>query len=286
MLGSSGRFGVRILGTAAGALLALNGCASIVKKPEINTVTKVAVLSLYANQTVPEEKGRGVVTQWDNAFRMEVAENALHAVEQELANKMNWEVVPGQTVIQSPAYQEAFAPKANTSSEGLNKAMGMFAKVVQQGHDARFFTPPGMHPILLHGEKGQSSSCWGNNCPPDPKTRLAELAKQLGVDAVVVVQLDYCYGGGTWSLGGTGEAKMTAGTAIRAVSKDGQMIVDMNDVPKCAGDNRAQSENSMFMNGGDLVFITAGREKMRNMFVQATQSSMGRAVAQVQAAMK
>ncbi len=199
---------------------------------------------------------------------------------------MSWEVVAGQEVIQSPSYQEAFAPKANTSSEGLNNALKMFGKVAQQSHDGRFFTPPGMHPILLHEEKNNHSSCFGNNCPPDPKTRLAELAKQLGVDAVVVVAVDYCYGGGTWSVGGLGEAKMSAGTAIRAVSKDGSMIIDMNDVPKCGGDNRTQSEGSMFMNGGDLVFLTASREKMRDMFVQATQGSIERAVAQVQAAMK
>lgn len=56
----------------------LSGCAtSIVKKPEVYKVKKVAILSLYADQKVPEAKGRGIVMDWDDKVRMQVAEDAL-----------------------------------------------------------------------------------------------------------------------------------------------------------------------------------------------------------------
>jgi hypothetical protein len=261
------------------------GCASIVRKPDINKVTKVAVLSVYANETVPEKNGRGTVKDWDNQFRMEVAESALAAAESEVG-RLGWQVVSGKDVIQSPDYQDAFRPKASTGNETANQALEGLARLAQHVRNNNFFTPPGMHPIQIGGEKGKYNSCVGNGCAEDPKAKLADLAKKLDVDAVVIVELDYCYQGGTFSLGGTGEAKLTAGSNIRAVSRDGQMIIDMDDIPRCEGKTRSESENSMLMNGGDLIFLSASREKMKAMFTQATVGSLQKSVGQVQSAMK
>jgi hypothetical protein len=143
-----------------------------------------------------------------------------------------------------------------------------------------------MHPIELSGEKNTYRSCMGNGCPPDPKAKLGEFARKLGVDAVVIVAIDYCYGAGFWNIGGLGEAKMTAASTVRAVSKDGQMLIDMDDVPRCSGETRAWSEDSMFMNGGDLVLASASREKLKAMFAQATALSLNESIGKVQAAMK
>jgi hypothetical protein len=272
------------LALGAGAL-SVAGCASIVLKPDVQHVTKVAVLSVYANRTVPEYKGRGVVTQWDDSFRMEVAEDALSLSERSIA-ALGWQVVSGKEVVESGDYQAAFKPQ-ETGNQSVDQAASVVGGLLMARRDAGFFTPPGMHPIILHSEKNKHSVCMGNNCPPDPKEALAKMAQSLGVDAVVVVQFDYCYQGGTFtSLGGLGEAMMTAGSAIRAVSRDGKMVVDMDNIQRCGGDTRAMSKDSMMENGGNLVFMTASRDKLKAMFAQATEGSLAIAVDAVKKAIQ
>jgi hypothetical protein len=263
----------------------LNGCVTIVRKPEVNQVKKVAILSVYADQSVPENKGRGVVKGWDDGIRIEVAENALALAEQEVA-KLGWNVVPGREVIQSPEYQQAFKIEAPAESGQVGSALASLGNVLQKARMRAFFTPPGMHPIQLQSEQGKNSSCFGNNCPEDPKVKLAAFAKQLDVDAVVVVEFDYCYAGGTWSLGGTGQAKMTAASAIRAVNKDGQMVIDMPAIPRCEGNTRAESQAWMAMNGGDLLYALSSKDNIKTMFTEATAASLDKSVTMVQTAMK
>jgi hypothetical protein len=266
------------------ACAALAGCASIVKKPDIDKVAKVAVLSVYANETVPESSGRGVVTGWDNSFRMEVAENAL-AISETYVGKLGWHVVPANTIVSSRDYQDAFTVKANSGNEKLDAAASAVGNFMMRQRMTNFFTPPGMHPIVLKAEN-TNSKCYGNNCPEDPREKLAAIANKMGVDAVVIVGIDYCYGGGTWSLAGTGEAKMTAASWIRAVSKEGQTIIDMHDQERCKGDTRAESENSMFMHQGNLVFLSASKDKMKAMFAQATEGSIKKSIDTIQKAWK
>ena len=64
---------------------------------------------------------------------------------------------------------------------------------------------------------------------------MADLAKELGVDAVVLIGMDYCYTGATAVLG-NGTAKMTAGSWVKAVNPDRQIVVDMPMLEKrCDG---------------------------------------------------
>lgn len=264
------------------------GCSSFVKTPEVHEIKKIAILSVFASDRVVEMKGRGSVQNWDQTFKMQVAEDALKTYQANFG-KLGWSVVNPQKVLASAAYKKAFNPSVaavDTGNETANKAInflgGIARTIAEEKQKADYFTPAGMYPIHIADKTG---NCYGNACPPDPGSTLADLAKGLGVDAVAVVQVDYCYEGGTFtSLGGAGEAFMTAATSIKVVNKKGDLVVNMPNLSMCdKSPNRAPSINSMLMNGGNLVFAFSSKEKIRALFKQSTLTSAKLAIEQIQA---
>lgn len=258
------------------SILIFTGCSSIVKKPEVNQVKKIAILSVYANDKVVEAKGRGLVQNWDQTFKMQVAEDFL-VIYKNSFKKIGWTVVEPTEVLASPEYKAMFeVKKAETGNETVNKVTnflgGIGAGLIESSNKRNFFSPAGMYAIPFPAKEG---NCYGDDCPPPPQKKLADLAAKLNVDAIAVVQIDYCYEGGGWtSFGGLGEAFMTAATSIKVVNKKSITVVDMPALQMCdKSDNRGNSTNSMMMNGGNLVFLTASKEKLRAMFKQATVSS-------------
>ena len=264
--------------------LMLGGCAtSIVKQPEIAQVKRVAIVSLYADERVPEVKGRGIVKNWNDQVRLQVAEDALNTFERELY-KLGWKVVPPTNVLQSQAYQKTFAipevPEEAADSTGVK-----LASFLLENYRSRYFTPAGMWPIPLES-KGNSVQLFGSTPQkPNKQIMLGQMAKQLGVDAVILVQLDYCYEGGTFSLLGSGEAVVTAGSSIKAVNRAGDLVVDMPTVARCGGE-RGESNTSAAMFKGDLLFPSINKSRFRNMFVEATRKSASLSVAQLNKALR
>lgn len=259
-------------------MLVLSGCTSIVKKPDIDQVKKVAILSLYADQKVPHEKGMGVVTHWDNKVRLQVAEDALTTYQKELG-KLGWQVVSPQKVLESREYQQAFAVPEVKPDSGAGKFAGLLKNVYQQ----QFFTPAGMLPVPLD-DSSANTQYYGDLARDNPRTRLGGMAKKLGVDAVVLIQLDYCYGGGTFSLLGTGEAVMSAGSSIKAVNQAGTMVVNMPAIARCDG-TRGESKTSALMVNGNLQFTSSARDRFRKMFIEATRASAAMTVEDIRKAM-
>lgn len=255
----------------------LAGCfPSIVKKPDIDQVKKVAILSLYADQKVPNDKGRGIVTQWDNKVRLQVAEDALRTYQAELAG-LGWKVVSPTKVLESKEYQQAFAvAKPDTTT-------GKFGSFLKNMYQQQFFTPAGMLPIPLD-DSAANTRYYGDAARDNPRARLGEMARKLGVDAVVLIQIDYCYGGGTFSLLGTGQAVMSAGSSIKAVNQKGEMVVNMPAVARCDG-KRGTSETSALMVNGNLEFTRSAKDRFRKMFIEATRASAAMTVAEVHKAM-
>jgi hypothetical protein len=246
----------------------LGGCASIVKKPEIDQVKKVAIVSLYARDDVPEKKGRGHVQGWDVNFKQQLMGDALKNFEAKFS-KLGWQVVPGAQFVASKEYQSAFQVKT-ASTNKVARGLAAFGNLVQKvRNDLGFFTPKGMHAIHFSDENANTYS-YGDAANDNPKNKLGALAKQWGLDAVIIVQLDYCYAGGTWSMAGTGEANITAGSSVRMINSDGKMVIDMKDIPQCEGETRALSTNTATMIGGDLMFAKLSKKGFGEMFQQAT----------------
>lgn len=259
-------------------MFVLSGCTSIVMKPDVDHVKKVAILSLYADQKVPNDKGMGIVTHWDNKVRLQVAEDALMTYQKELG-KLGWQVVSPQKILESKEYQQAFAVPEVKADSGAGKFANLMKNVYQQ----QFFTPAGMLPVQLD-DSSANTKYYGDLAKNNPRTRLGGMAKKLGVDAVVLIQMDYCYGGGTFSLLGTGEAVMSAGSSIKAVNQAGNMVVNMPAVPRCDG-TRGESETSALMVNGNLQFTSSAKDRFRKMFIEATRASAAMTVETIRKAM-
>src|SRR5262245_43189081 len=88
-------------------LVSIVGCASVVKKPEVNQVQKAAIISLYANPTVPRCEGNGSVKEWNEKVRGTLADSALRIFTAEMA-RTGWRMTDGERIVKSSEYQEAF----------------------------------------------------------------------------------------------------------------------------------------------------------------------------------
>lgn len=267
------------------AALVLGGCSSIVKKPDINNVKTAAIISIYANSDVPEVKRRGKVKGWNQKMKREVSDEFFNVYADSLG-QMGWKVVSADKVIKSEAYKAAFEPQLKTKNETAQKLMKFAAKLQEMSEGFNYFTPKGMHPIDLSSQSLRKVS-YVNGKRVDKRKELAGFARELGVDAVVVVQLDYCYKGGKLSLGGTGKAYMTAASTIRAIDQKGNLVINMGDLQTCAETkNRAQSEQGYAMVGGNLLAAVAKKDTLKKMFNEATRENAKLTMDQINKAMK
>ncbi len=252
------------------SLILATGCGSIVKKPEINSVKKIAILSVYANDKVVEAKGRGFVKGWKSNFKMQVADDLLK-IHKKTLRSLGWRVMDPDKVLTSKAYKKAFKIKRK-DGKPAGKTMKFLASIAKNIHRNKFFSPAGMFPVQF---TKSNKTCYGNGCKISAEQRLAAFAKKLKVDAVAVVQVDFCYQGGTWtSLGGAGQAFMTAGTSVKMVNKKGVVVLNTPSIAIC-GDNkyRRKSKSSTGMSGGNLMVGLTKKTTLRRMFKESARAS-------------
>lgn len=266
------------------ALLFTN-CASIVRKPEINGVKTVAIVSLSANEMVPWTGGRGRIENWPLESKQRVANLAYKAYSQEF-KRLGWNVVPISKVTALAEYRQEFGPlEAKADDNFLTKTVSALGQVAA----SKPFTPPGLYAIPWEAPQERrkpASFSISFKSEKDVKTKLAELAHKLNVDAVVLAYLDYCYTGSTAVLG-NGTAKMTAGGWVKAVNPDKVVVVDMPAIEKRCDGERGESEKTVAMVGGSIAFGKAfAGDTLVSMFQEATQRVAARNVALIDEAMK
>ena len=88
----------------------LAGCSSIVRKPEINGVKKVAIISVYADEMVPWTGGRGRVENFDTNTKNRVALQAFKAYAREF-QRLGWQPVSLDQVAKNDFYKKEFGPQ-------------------------------------------------------------------------------------------------------------------------------------------------------------------------------
>jgi hypothetical protein len=250
----------RSLAAATGALLTaslLTGCGSFVKKPDIDHVKTVAIVSLSADEMVPWTGGSGHITAWDAATKRRVAEQAYDAFAKEF-HRLGWKVIPRETVAANAMYKHEFGPVE------VKKDSGMLAKAANflgEVKNSTYFTAANLYPIdwAPKNQQQQHSTGFslasfkvGNDVSKDTPTKLAELAKNLHVDAVALVYMDYCYTGAT-AVFGNGTAKMTAGSYVKMMTPDKVTVVDMAPITKRCDGNRGESDKTVAMVGGSIA---------------------------------
>src|SRR5689334_19679357 len=81
------------------------GCSSIVKKPEINGVRKVAIVSIYADGTIPWTGGSGRVEHFDHETRNRIALQAYKTFVNEF-KRVKWDVISMDHVTGNSYYKK------------------------------------------------------------------------------------------------------------------------------------------------------------------------------------
>lgn len=248
-----------------GLFLLTAACSGIVKKPEIFSVKKLAIVGIQFNQGIyntgdidksfsffsfPVFSGRAKVELLElpqipatGGFRL--VDYGLNTFEEELGKIRGWQVVPAIKVVGSAAYKEFIralhnGPERSIASEIIS----------------RWYSPQGMIPI---GDQ--------NNVLKKSKAmkEIQKIAGSLGLDAVVFVDMDLAYAPDhSINMG----AFASVASSLKVVAKTGTIVVSTPEVKHGSGE-RYFSDTSSPGLGQQLVF----NDEIEAMYKAAIQKS-------------
>ncbi len=248
---------------AAFSLSTLSGCVttSMVKKPEVNSVKTIAVVSVYSNTGVKNTSGESETSKISGMAGMvgltgnnskagdstagklldfggtRLVEHAKGELERELARVKGWKVVDATQFVDKESYQ-TFATKMDDT---IREEQGVMRKI----SGPAFVTVPRMA-AMPYGLKA------------DERAKvLKQLASDLGVDAVAVLKLEMAYSPST-SIGGNGTAAAAISSNLEIVNKEGGTAV-------LGSLSQIRSADTVGMMGGSIIFS----EKTEKIFKQA-----------------
>ncbi|HKI99165.1 MAG TPA: hypothetical protein VKB51_11890 [bacterium] len=236
------------IGIVVAFLAASCGGNRILITPPAEKVKKVALVSVTAQRGIRNLDGGGGLTAGLSAMSSMMGGNkkdggkvggldfggtrlvdyAVTAFEQEINKVPGWQVVPTSSVIHSQAYTK-FAEGHKTMMGGLGQAVSNLA----------MFGPEGMVAVYA---PSQSTTT---------KQLLTELAQDLNVDAVAVLDLDIAYKPYT-AIGGSGTAVAAVGEGLVVVNRFGDYAIIVE--PPKDSRYRENSEETTAMLAGEVMF--------------------------------
>ncbi len=259
---------------------ALAGCATtLVKEPQVDAVKKIAIVSIYANADVHDVKapkntqtsvsflkamlGKKSDKSLESNEQVQIVTYGLQAYGEELNKVANWEVVPPKEVLASSKY------KALMNKESAQSSMGAFLKALEEAAKERWVTPPDMPYIPVSSLSGGSvkkvTVVDGKKVDPiqDARDKMAQLCKELGVDAVAVIGLDLAYKTGMLSgMKGTGlfsgvrgKATPMVASEIVLVTKEGKLAVESSLLSQGGG---------TYYNSGSAPMMLQGKPDLKD----------------------
>lgn len=245
----------------------LAGCATyILKKPEVMSVKKLAIVSIYANKAIYNVKApttadtdllSAVLKTEAGGQERAARQQALSYGYQVFAERLNeigsWDVLPPDRIINNEKYQELTSP----GDEGtfMGKLINAFAKFGMGQWD----TPEGIIYIPIESvvERGSKTVYLGKDKKsPEEEARekLASLAQELGVDAVAILKLDVAYEFPKIKFTGPfgkSNAKANVTYDMVAVSKEGGIVIDTKgDAGRFKSPNNVAMVDSKTQKGG------------------------------------
>jgi hypothetical protein len=241
---------MRLLSAVAVATVFATGCATVVRKPEVNVVKKVAIVSVYADQTLKKVDGKGQnggganflakaagVEDPDQDKRIQLMQYALETFRKELGQVPDWSVVSDDQILTNAFYQELekFKSEGGAGSGILAAAVGAMSTL----HQAKWTTPPKMYALELT-EKDASDA--------ERLNKLKELCEKLQVDAVATVHLDLGYEDGIAAFG-QGQAKASVAGSMKVVTREGKMAVVFPDLAKAPSKRYISDNGALMLNG-------------------------------------
>ncbi|MBD3316033.1 MAG: hypothetical protein GF344_09615 [Chitinivibrionales bacterium] len=189
--------GVRITAIGLSALFMAN-CASMVKMPDVKSVRKIGIVSIY--MPTPEIKSKGGVkgivdgvknikagTDLNKVALQEIMISAVNSYESILGSMGHWEVVPLKSIVYDSIYKQALQPpKVDLGDSRLaNSKAGKFAaklgNAVVEGvaSGGSFLQKP-----------YDDMYCIQFDWVDTDAAALGEAAKKLGLDGIAVIKME------------------------------------------------------------------------------------------------
>lgn len=232
------------------ALLLVSCAANITQQPGVGSVKKLAIVSVYSN-SMPYNlsgKGGGLATLTSLASKKgekkgfggtRLLEYGHQMYSMDLNKVGGWEVVPTEDIISMEAYQN-FVTAVEANRGKLVEGMASIA----------LLKPEGM--VIYDLSAGVSKAMLAE---------MGQLAKDLGVDAVVAIGIDIAY-----EQKGPLSGVASVGTSINAINANGEWAIRTPSVDQGGGE-RFNSSKKTALVAGEIIFS----EKVEMMYQDAIQ---------------
>jgi hypothetical protein len=271
------------------ALLALSlvSCGKpIVKNPAFSTVNTLAVVSIYTNHVIYDiEEGKSnanLMTKLNKALgggqtladeHVQLATASMAVYVEEMARLGSWQVQTPASILENETYK-SFVTETSEGGALYRAAM------------ANYVTPPGMATVpftSVVGEPGKTTYVDGKNPVEDVQKRLAQLASDLGVDGVAVIDVDIGYkrtalsgmsGSGLLS-GVRGKAKPSVSSAMVIITKDGAIALQTPHISRGGGKRYEASSAPMLLKGKVDLTGDKGAKSIEQISVAVRLAAVG-----------
>jgi hypothetical protein len=219
----------------------LFGCTTtIVKKPDVELVQKVAVVSVYADPVVRNEEGGGVTSKVTSivntvganggsgsagkilsldAGGTRLVDAASAELKKSLARVNGWQVVDASTYVGKPFFKQFVKHEEERRRRFIGKLADLSPK-----------------PYVTAGDLAAVQFI--QNDRKDEEAVLKQLIKDIGCDSLAIELLSFSYAPST-SVGGNGTAMLKTMTELTVINREGAVAVK--------GKSRDQSEKTVPM---------------------------------------
>lgn len=237
---------------AIACALLVSGCSSILIRPAADNVKTVALVSVYMNRDFYDVQnprssvslrslkslGSALINGTEIPAKIDDPQNnefdaliayAIKAYNDRLENSGNLQWLPVTGVLSSDAYR-----KFADSSAG--RSGGRLQKVAATLDDAEWYTAKDMVRIPVESVSGGGKFV-SLNGEPDTRLALAQLCKDLNVDAVAILEFDMAFKKTVFNLDFFGgiPAVPSVSSALVLVNKDGEVAANSGPIVKGQG---------------------------------------------------
>ncbi len=245
-------------GLSACLALALGGCTvSIVDKDEIKPVKRIAFISIYANPVMHSDSGPSdteKASSWANTLG--IGGDKAKAIVKEspldfgVDNMLQAAFTDYKTALGGIRDWSVVEPSQYTSKP--------FFKAFVAGEEKRWKSFFGsLAAIMPEPSRRYPGLSWGldydNKHKDELQQNLAKLAKELDVEALGVLSLDFSYAAST-AIGGTGTARLKVMNTLQVFNKNGKRAIH--------GSYQGSGEDTVAMVNNNILFNDKAKKQM------------------------
>ncbi|MDZ4662988.1 MAG: hypothetical protein SGJ18_15355 [Pseudomonadota bacterium] len=253
-------------------VLLLSSCSGVVKKPEALEIKKVAIVSLYSNQSVYNvgKDGGGALNfisfptfsshkpPSDSALLIpemgsyKLVTYSLYTFEEELGKIKGWQIVPTVKVVNALAFKSfalKFSPDASRVIASDTSSLSL-----------KWQTPRGMPPVTTADIKEHKELFL---------KEINKMSEELDLDAVIVIQLDFAYAPDHSTPDGkedVTDAYASVATSIKVINRRGTLAIVTPDASSESGERFISDGRASFV-GKQMIF----NDEVENLFKNAIQ---------------